>query len=131
MGVGVGVRVGFELRVGMRMGQTFTATTTIRFSPVVLHLIFEFGSQRTFKLASGFTNGLFWRFLSVPIVPSLLFSSKFQKENVGGDGNGKEENEGKSKKNERMRKEIMNIPCHLPSNTHPSHSRLHGLAARH
>lgn len=79
MGVGVGVRVGFELRVGMRMGQTFTATTTIRFSPVVLHLIFEFGSQRTFKLASGFTNGLFWRFLSVPIVPSLLFSSKFQR----------------------------------------------------
>lgn len=104
MGMGVGVRVGFELRVGMRMGQTVTATTTSRFSPVVLHLIFEFGIQRTFKLASSFTSGLLWRFLSVPIVPSLLLSSESQKKTVDGDGKRAEEKERKCKKNERMKK---------------------------
>lgn len=104
VGVGVGVRVGFELRVGMRMGQTVTATTTSRFSPVVLHLIFEFGIQRTFKLASSFTSGLLWRFLSVSIVPSLLLSSESQKKTVDGDGKRAEEKERKCKKNERMKK---------------------------
>lgn len=104
VGVGVGVRVGFELRVGMRMGQTVTATTTSRFSPFVLHLIFEFGIQRTFKLASSFTSGLLWRFLSVSIVPSLLLSSESQKKTVDGDGKRAEEKERKCKKNERMKK---------------------------
>lgn len=129
--VGVGVRVGFELRVGMRMGQIFTATTTIRFSPVVLHPIFDFGTQRTFKLASGFTSGLFWRLVVSSDCPKSVILIRISKRKRGTDGKREKENGRKCKKNERMRKEIMSIPCHLPSNTLPSHSRLHGLAARH
>lgn len=90
VGVGVGVGVEFKLRVGMRMGQTVTATTTIRFSPVVLHLIFDLDTQRTFKLASGFSGGLFWRFCQFRLSQVCYSHPNFRKEGWRRKGEGRE-----------------------------------------